>query len=157
IRLDPHMNAAHGSLGIALEHQKKYDEAIACFQEAIRVNPTGAVRARSLLGHVLRRKGEYAEALASFQRGYKLGSKQNKAEPVAGQWIPEAEQMDALAPRLPALLKGADQPTDVSERLALAQICADREWYAAAVRFWSEAFAQDPQQADDLSSRYIGY
>jgi hypothetical protein len=66
--------------------------------------------------------------------------------------------MARLQSRLPALLEGKEQPKDAAERLALAGLCQrlDKQLYAAAARWYAEAFAAQPSLADDLSttSRY---
>ena len=55
----------------------------------------------------------------------------------------------ALDARLPALLRGRDQPADADEAAAFAQLCAARHLDATAARLWSEAFAAEPGLADD--------
>jgi serine/threonine-protein kinase len=169
LRLKPDFVMAHNNLGEALALQGKLDEAIAAFRESLRLKPDSEY-AHGNLGYCLRRKGQYAEALASFQRVHELGRKfddtmlQSRVwkaslqrsrdidptQPLSLQWVREVEQMIALASKLEALVKGQAQPADAAERFTLAQMCADREWYVAAVRFWSDAFAADPQRADDL-------
>ncbi len=59
----------------------------------------------------------------------------------------------ALAKRWPAILKGEDRPRDTAERLALAQIAYDRQHFAAAARFWAEAFAADPKLGADRNAQ----
>ena len=57
----------------------------------------------------------------------------------------ELEVLVAIEDSLPPLLKGVSLPRDNAERLALGRVCSDRRLHAAAVRFWSEAFANDPR------------
>jgi hypothetical protein len=46
--------------------------------------------------------------------------------------------------KLPVILAGEAKPADVAECLALAQFCRDdKQLYAAAVRFYTEAFTTD--------------
>jgi serine/threonine-protein kinase len=153
LRLQPDAAGAHGNVGEVLAIQGKLDEALVAYHETIRLAPDDAW-ANCVLGHCLRRKGQYAEALAHLQRGHELHSKHPEWEAPTAEWVRQAEQMVALAPKLPALLKGQAQPANAGERLALAQMCADREWYVAAAQFWSEAFAEDPQRADDLQTGF---
>jgi serine/threonine-protein kinase len=52
--------------------------------------------------------------------------------------------------RLPAVLDGKDRPKDAAERLAFARLCQLRcKEYAAAARFYAEAFAAEPGLAGD--------
>jgi serine/threonine-protein kinase len=55
-----------------------------------------------------------------------------------------------LDKRLPALLKGDDQPKDSAEQLTLAELCCYKKRYAAAARFYAQAFAADPRLANNL-------
>jgi hypothetical protein len=57
----------------------------------------------------------------------------------------EAEQLAAVAERLPRLLRGDDHPRDATERLAVAQVCYNTARYAAAARSWAEALEADPR------------
>src|SRR5262249_43969253 len=64
-----------------------------------------------------------------------------------------------LDAKLPEILSGELQPTGTAERLALAGLCQlpCRRLYAAATRFYREAFA-DPKFVNDLafSTRHEG-
>ena len=60
----------------------------------------------------------------------------------------------ALAERLPAVLKGDDQPRDNAERLAFAQMCYDTRRYAAAARLRGEALEADPRLGDDRQAQH---
>jgi hypothetical protein len=65
----------------------------------------------------------------------------------------QAEQLSGLDDRLPAILDGKEQPRDADECLPLAQLCQmHRQRYAAAVRFYAEAFDAQPAWAEDLQA-----
>jgi eukaryotic-like serine/threonine-protein kinase len=142
IRLKPDDARPHHGLGNVLFTYGKMAEAIAEYREAIRLDPDRAV-AHSNLGRALRSQGDYAGSLAMYRRGHELGSKRPDRPYPSALEVAEAELMAALAARMPAFLKGDDQPKDVHERLAVAQMSYDRKHYAAAARFWSEALAAD--------------
>ena len=93
-------------------------------------------------------KGKLAEAVAESREAVRL----LKDNPQRRSSC-EAEQMARLDARLPAVLEGKDRPKDADESLAFAHLCLPpyREQYAAAARFFGEAFA-DPKLADDLQS-----
>jgi hypothetical protein len=57
-------------------------------------------------------------------------------------------------PRLPAVLRGEDQPADNAERLAFARIAYDHKQFAAAARLWAEALAGEPKLADDRQAQH---
>jgi serine/threonine-protein kinase len=65
----------------------------------------------------------------------------------------EAEAM--ILPNLPAFLDGKYQPQDNDERLALLGICQFQGRYGAAARLYADAFAADPQLADDLNKECL--
>jgi serine/threonine-protein kinase len=62
----------------------------------------------------------------------------------------EAEAL--LLPNLPAFLQGNYWPQDRDERLALLGACQFHGLRRAAVRLYADAFAADPQLADDLQA-----
>jgi serine/threonine-protein kinase len=126
--------------------QGKLDEAIAAYREAIRVIP-GHAEAHTNLGGALARKGDYVGALEMYRKGHELGSRWWRHP--SAQWVARAERELALAPRLPALLQGEDQPADNAERLAFAHMATDRQHYVVASRLWAEALAADPGLAND--------
>jgi tetratricopeptide (TPR) repeat protein len=146
LALDPTYAWAQYNLGNALQAQGKLDDAITAYREAIRLKPDHA-EAHCNLGHVLRQQGKYAEALVELRTGHALGSKQPGWRYPSALWVQEVE----LEPRLPAILQGEDKPADNAERLTLARLCLSRKKLCvAAVRFYEEAFADDPKLAGDL-------
>jgi tetratricopeptide (TPR) repeat protein len=151
IRLKPDDAAAHMNLGVALRGQGKLPEAIAEFREAIRLKPDDA-EAHFSLGYALRSQGDYPGSLAILRRGHELGIRQPGWRHPSAQWVAAAERLGALAPRFPALLRGEDRPKDVAERAAVAKLCYDTRRFAAAARFWAEAFAADSELAEDLAA-----
>jgi serine/threonine-protein kinase len=149
IRLKPDHPVAHSNLGEALRRQGKLPEAIAAYREAIRLQPDNA-GTRFDLGKALAAQRRYEEALTELRTAReRAGPDAAKRLPRIDQWIAEAEQMVALAGRLPAVLKGNDRPKDVAERLALGWMCYDTKRPAAAARFWAEALAAEPKLGDD--------
>ena len=60
----------------------------------------------------------------------------------------------ARANRLPAILKGEDQPADNSERLAFAQMAYDGKRFSAAARHWAFALAGDPNLDTNCWNHY---
>ncbi len=65
-----------------------------------------------------------------------------------------AELMELLKDRLPALLREEDRPADNAERLALAQFAFDHKEFVFATRLWAEALASDPKLGDDRQAQH---
>jgi len=132
--------------------KEKGDEAVACFKQAIRLKPDYA-EAHCNLGLALLRMGQFRPAVEAFRHGHQFGTKQKGWRYPSAQWLRHAEQLVAFDERLPAILAGKDQPKDAAERLGLAEFCrTHRQRYAAAARFYEEAFAQQPALAARLAA-----
>jgi tetratricopeptide (TPR) repeat protein len=152
IRLKPDHPDPHHALGSLLASQKKWPEAEAAYRQAIRLEPDFAL-AHCYLGRVLGEQERYAESLAALRRGHELGSKQPGWPNPSARWVREAEQLVALDAKLPKVLSGEVQPAGAGERIALAQLCQiHKKRYAAAVRLYAAAFAEQPRLADDLGA-----
>src|SRR5262249_34840481 len=132
----------------------RLDEAIAEYRKAIDLQHDYA-EAHCNLGHALRQRGDFAEALAALKRGHELGSKRKDWRYPSAQWVQQCERLLALDEKLPAIVKGDAQPADARERLQLAVLCQRyRKRHAAAARFFSDAFAAEPELADDLGKQF---
>ncbi len=148
VRLKADDAALFHRLGLILRERHKLDETVDALREAIRLKPDDAL-AHCDLGSVLVRLEDYAGGIAMYRKGEALGSKRPGWKFPLAKRIAEAERLQALSARLPAILKGDDRPGDNGERMAFAQICYDRNRYAAAARLWAEAFKVDPKLAAD--------
>jgi Tfp pilus assembly protein PilF len=148
IRLQPDRFMAHYNLGTALAAQWKTEESIAEYCMAIRLQPDYA-EAHCNLGGALCRIGDLTGSLAEYRKGHELGSRRPDWSYPSAQWVQDSERLAALADRLPALLKGGEEPKDNADRLTLAQYCYDTRRHAAAARFWAAALAADPKLGDD--------
>jgi tetratricopeptide (TPR) repeat protein len=154
IRLKKDLAPAYYNLGNTLRDKGQLNEAIAEYRKAIGVNQKYA-EAHCNLGHVLLRQGEFQGAVEELRRGHELGSKNPRWPYPSAQWLHNAERIAELDARLPALLKGREQPKDSRERLALAQLSQEyKKLFAASARWYSEAFAEMPQLADDLNAHH---
>jgi tetratricopeptide (TPR) repeat protein len=144
IRLKKDYATAHYSLGNVLRAKGRLEEAIAEYQEAIRLK--NLPEAHCNLGHALRSKGQFAQGLSCLRRGHELGSKSPHWRYPSAQWVRDCERLVALDDKLPNVLSGKVQPPDTAERLALAQFCQEhKKRYAAAARFYAEAFVAEPK------------
>jgi serine/threonine-protein kinase len=151
----PNSPRAYNRLGVILAHQKELPEAVEAFHKAIELKPDFA-EAHCDLGHVLTEQGLFADALAELKRGHELGSRILGWHHPSAQWVRAAERRVELDAKLPAILIGEEEPADTAERLGLAQLCQMpcKKRFAAAQRFYSEAFAAEPKLADDLNAQH---
>jgi serine/threonine-protein kinase len=141
--LDPKSAPAHFNLGNGLRDKGQLDEATQEYRAAIELDPKFA-EAYCNLGQVLRRQGKFAESLGSLRKGHELGSQRAVWPYPSAKWVRDSERLVSLESRLPEILEGKDQPADNTQRLALAQMCLEqKKFYAASVRFYEEAFADD--------------
>jgi tetratricopeptide (TPR) repeat protein len=155
LRLKADYPQAHNNLGTALGDKGQLDEAIAEYRAALRLKPDYP-HAHCNLGQALKRQGRFEEALACLRRGHELGHKQPGWRLPSAQWVCDAERLVALDKKLPAILRRQARPADAAEQLALADLCTIKKRYAAAARFYADAFAADPKLADGppLDPRY---
>ncbi len=142
---------AHNNLGNALREKGQLDEAIAECREAVRLKKDYA-GAHNNLGFAFISKGQFNKAIAEFREAIRL----NKDFALARNNLRQAEQMARLDERLPRILEGKDEPKDAAERLAYAWLCQQnyKKRYTAAVRFYSDAFTEEPKLADDLGAQH---
>jgi Flp pilus assembly protein TadD len=151
IRLQPDFSEAHYNLGNALKDQGKLDEAAAAYREAIRLKPDDA-EAHCNLADLLRLQGKYSESLAEVRRGHELGTKRPGWPYPSAEWVHRAERLVELESRLPAVLRGDDQPKDAAERLEFAYFAYNTKQFGPAVRLFAESFRSDPKLADEIEA-----
>ncbi len=129
------------------------DEAIACYRKAIALDPIIA-DAHGALGLALLGKGRYAEARDALARALALLPVNNPLRATVSRQLQESERLLKLEPRLPAMLRGEEQPASARESLDLAQMCVHKKMNAAAARFWATVFAADTKLADNLQAAH---
>ncbi|MDB5352154.1 MAG: serine/threonine protein kinase [Planctomycetota bacterium] len=152
-RLKPNNRLVYVNLANTLFYQGKREEALDAYKTAVDLDHDYA-DAYWGLGECLRSQGRYPRALAAFRRAHELGSEQPGWPYPSAEWIRQCERLIAVGDALPALIKGDAPPRDTADRLLLSVVCRDRQLYAAAVRFSSQALADDPSMADDRTARH---
>jgi tetratricopeptide (TPR) repeat protein len=153
IEVDPKFAPAHYNLGATLRDQGRLDDAIQAYRQAIATDP-GLAPAHKALGQALLQNGQFVEAQTATRRCLALLAPNHPLRQPVAQQLQQCERFLELSKRLPAVLQGQAQPGGTAERLALAQFCqSSQQRYTAAARFYAEAFAQQPQLADDLRSQ----
>jgi serine/threonine protein kinase/Flp pilus assembly protein TadD len=154
IRLQPGVLHYYTNLGIVLDHQGKLSQAEAVFRKATIIQPTSA-GAHYCLGTVLGELGRFAEARDALRRAHELGSRTPGWRYPSSQRLAAMEQIMRLQTNLSKILDGQAQPANDAERIALAELCNRyKNRFAAAARFYAEAFAAQPALANDLKAQH---
>jgi tetratricopeptide (TPR) repeat protein len=151
ILLDPKNARAQTNLGLALKAKGRLDEAIDHYQQALQINPKLIQVHNNLCGALLA-QARFREAQAAIRRYLDLVPQGGSQRARAARQLQRCERLLALEGRLPAVLQGQDQPADAPERLEFADLCTIRKEYAAAARFYTDAFTAKPSLADDLQA-----
>jgi Tfp pilus assembly protein PilF len=146
---DPLRPKAHNNLGNALQAQGDVEGALRHYRAAIDADPKFAL-AHYNLGGALQAQGQFGEARTATRQALDLLPPRDPLRPMASRELQRCEELLALDEKLPAVLQGKTRPADAAERLALADLCRYKQLYAASARFAADAFAQQPQLADDL-------
>jgi serine/threonine protein kinase/Tfp pilus assembly protein PilF len=149
VEIDPKLAMAHYSLGNTLRNKGELDQAIASYKTAIELDPNYAPTHVNL-GYALNGQGQMNAAVACFKKAIELDPKLAPAR----IGLAEAERLAAAQEKLPALLKGDFKPTTNDERLALSSICEIKKLYHTSAGLYADAFAADPELADDLQAGY---
>jgi serine/threonine-protein kinase len=153
IRLNNNHASAHYNLGLHLQALGQVNDSIAQFRAVIRINKDDAW-AYCALAYGLKEKGRFAEALGYLKEGYRLASHDARLKQVGAQWLRECERLVQLNGKLPALLAGKTRARDNGEWLELAAMCRLKRLYGATAYFYQEAFAENPQLAENLGKGY---
>jgi eukaryotic-like serine/threonine-protein kinase len=149
LHCDPKWTPATNIVQIPSRDESLLSEAIDHFRQAIRLEPSLAV-AHGALGQALLAKWNMHEAEAFIIRGLDLLPPTDKElRPNLESELRRCRHLTALESRLPAIVQGKEKPAS-SECLEVAELCFVNRRYAAAARFYAEAFSAVPALADDL-------
>ena len=104
----------------------------------------------------MREQGRFVEALQALRQGHQLGSKRPGWPPPPADWVRRCERLIDLDRLLPKVLRGNAQPTTAADCLELAWICQrpNKRLHVAATRFAADAFAADPNLANDFRKQH---
>jgi tetratricopeptide (TPR) repeat protein/serine/threonine protein kinase len=153
LTLDPEVPYVHEYLGQALHKAGRRKEAIKAWSTAVRLDPEMAM-SHLWLGKALLLQGRPGEALGPLGQAAKLlPANVARVQGLAAE-LSLAKRLEGLEKRLPAFLAGTDRPGDNRERLDVCELLRRQERFAAAARFWADAFAADPKAAEDLNAAH---
>jgi superkiller protein 3 len=154
LALDPKNAKAHVGLGLALKAQGQLTEAVREYRRAIALDPKLAL-AHGALGQGLLALGRFAEARQATRRCLRLLPASHPKRQLAAKLLRQCRQWLALDRKLAAILQGEPKPDSPVEQLNLAILCQRfKKRYAAAARFYAEAFSAQPKLADDLGTAH---
>jgi tetratricopeptide (TPR) repeat protein len=147
IVLDPKLAWPHGNLGRSLHAKGRLGEAIAECKKAVLLDPNNAWT-HGTLGWILHAQGRLGEAIAEYKKALAINSRL--------AWVhtslKECQQCLALAPKLPAILKGEIKPASPAEHIEYAWLCKFKKLYLDSARLFAAGFAADPKLAEDLKT-----
>src|SRR5262249_12347106 len=111
-------------------------------------------KAYGALGQALLALGRFVEARDATRRCLELLPQRHPKRGFGMRQLQRCERMLVLEGQFPAILSGKEKPTGAAEGLEFAWICQVTKHYAHAVRLFADAFAADPEQADDVKSAH---
>ncbi|HEV3024153.1 MAG TPA: serine/threonine-protein kinase [Pirellulales bacterium] len=142
--------------GLAEYRQGRSDSAIALMEgEASQVMGPAPylilAMAQRDLGHDEQARKTFARAINAFD--WSAAQADVRDVWIAHRFRREAEAL--IVPDLPAFLRGEYQPQDNDERLALVGCCQFQGLNQAAARLYADAFAADPELAEELTTQCL--
>ncbi len=101
-------------------------------------------------------QGRFIAALEELRHGDAQGTKVPGWPHPSAAWVRKCERLIELDGLLPPVLRGENEPATPAERLDLADLCQlpCKRRYAAAARFYADAFAADQKFAADLQRQH---
>jgi serine/threonine-protein kinase len=143
VALRPDYAFAYDNLGSALAAQRKHGEAEAAHRKAIALQPDFAF-AYFNLAYALVEQAHFEEGLAYVMKGNRLLPARSPFHEQTESMREQCQRYIVLDARLPAVLQGKDQAASALELVEFAHLCLRKKLYAAASRFFGDAFAADP-------------
>jgi tetratricopeptide (TPR) repeat protein len=145
----------HSNLGLALAARGRHTEALDCYKKALKRNPQDTFTMLAL-GRAYLQAGRFDQADATVKKCLKLLPKDHSMRPDVERLAQQSRAWGKIAEQLPAYLKGDAKPRNAAESLQLAWLCQtpQQQRYAAAARFYADAFASQPKLANDLGKQH---
>jgi eukaryotic-like serine/threonine-protein kinase len=139
------------SRGTLHGHSGRSGYSAAPLHELIERRPEDA-EPHAELAALLMSDGKIEEAMAEFRRALDLEPPDSPLAVEAARRLADAERHALLAERLPRVISGEEQPDGGEDYLSYADFACGRRLYAAAVRLYERAMADDPKIFDPRSS-----
>ncbi len=145
------LSAVYTQMGDALKNKRQLDEAIACFRQAIALDPK-AVGPHFALGLALRTKGQPDEAIASFRKTLALNPKHAQAHRELGLDLSREGQWDEAIASLRQAIEL--DPRYAPTHAYLVGALRDKGRLNEAIASYRKAIELDPKYARPYS--YMG-
>jgi serine/threonine-protein kinase len=127
-------------------------DAVKTLEEASRMKPDNPW-AYHHLSRIHERRGNYPAALEAHHQAAARRRNVIYYFPRSAEEVAELTRLSELTERCAAVLRG-EAKLDPKDRILFARICAAQEKYASAVRFYLEAFDDDPKPLEDPQAAY---
>jgi hypothetical protein len=122
---------------------ERLEESNAALRDAIRLAPHFYM-AHCQLGFNLSIQGRFREGLETFRRGYDLVSGDPARRAPLTPLLALLERRVAVHERLPAVLRGDDEPASPGEWIEFGDVCLLSNRCLASARFFAGGFSRDP-------------
>ena len=146
LEIDPGLAQAHFNLGVCWQDRGRLENALPEFRRAVELDPRGGQGHVSLVETLLH-TGRFAAARTAIRYSLEVLPANESRREALREKLQLCERLFALESRLPALLKGAEQP-DAAELVKLADLSRDFGRTHAAVELYLRAFAAQPARLD---------
>jgi serine/threonine-protein kinase len=152
IRLKSDYGDAYLNLGSALASQGKARVAETAFRDALRYLPDSTY-ATYYLGRVLYFQQRFDEAVAPLRHAYELEKKRPEWK-MAADLADEAERLAKLEATLARTLGPEERSAVAAELSEAIALCQKRKMFAAAARFYADAFHAYPELPEEREKGY---
>jgi eukaryotic-like serine/threonine-protein kinase len=153
LELDPQLSLSRNNVGLGPRDADRLNQAIGHYEKALRLDP-GLFRAHASLGQARLALGRFRDAEAATRRCLDGMPRDHELRANVLAQLRRCERLIALEDRLPAVLRGDEQPGDVAKTLEFAELCGIRGQLVAAARLYADALATSPQSAEDLHAEH---
>jgi serine/threonine-protein kinase len=152
VALRPDSPGAVSNLGVALADNGRVDEAIACYQKAIALDPKYATPHNNLGAVLCDVKKDYDAAIACFRKAIALDHKYAQALSSLGNALKAKGQVDAA---LACYRKAIEiDPKYTKAHLGLGQLLAGKGQVDEAIACYQKALTLDPE--DSVTHHNLG-
>ena len=136
---------AHYNLAALLQMRGKLDEAISCYQDALRIEPSNPT-ARNSLAAALLMNDRLPDAIQQLRETLRLNPAYLNARYNLGRALAASGDLDGAAAEYSALLEA--KPDDAGAQAGLASVYFIQRKYADALPHFREAAKLNPNDAD---------
>ena len=153
LRLQPNYPGSRLKLITCLSKLSRSDEALAECRQEMELKPDDFT-AHFQFGLLLDSQGDWKGAATALRKAKTMAGPETPSAVRIEQSIRGAERKIALSPRLPAVLRGVDRPSDAAELLEFARMASQTMRFSASARLYGEALRDQPTLAEDRTAQH---